>query len=175
VSHRCSGALSQGTTAVVAGAEEARYQAVGSVVVGAVAAGSGREAVHSAVAVLLVEEGSAVAAVAVAAREETREEGGMLDRLVEAQNTAVDRVVGLLSISVMCGCCQCRDGVPYPPFSGGATECQHSVVNKTMHGAHEGKSFHLVVDFRILTLCLGSLNRPSSCCVLGRPARTVYL
>ena len=109
VSHRCSGALSQGTTAVVAGAAavaavaavvaadagEARCQAAGSVVV-AVAAGNGREAVHSAVAVLLVEEDSAVAVVAVAVREETREEVGMIDRLAEAQSIAVDRVVGLL-------------------------------------------------------------------------------
>lgn len=141
MSHRYSRALSQGTTAAVADvvaaaavvaadAEEAHYRGVGS----AVAAGHVLGEAHSAVAVPLVEEGSAAAVAAVAAREETREEVGMIDRLAEARNTAVDRVVGLSSISVIIRGCQRADGAPYPPFSGGAITSQRVSVQKLYIG-----------------------------------------
>ena len=144
MSHRYSRALSQGTTAAVADvvaaaavvaadAEEAHYRGVGSAVA-AVAAGHVLGEAHSAVAVPLVEEGSAAAVAAVAAREETREEVGMIDRLAEARNTAVDRVVGLSSISVIIRGCQRADGAPYPPFSGGAITSQHVSVQKLYIG-----------------------------------------
>ena len=145
MSHRYSRALSQGTTAAVADvvaaaavvaadAEEAHCRGVGSAVAAAVAAGHVLGEAHSAVAVPLVEEGSAAAVAAVAAREETREEVGMIDRLAEARNTAVDRVVGLSSISVIIRGCQRADGAPYPPFSGGAITSQHVSVQKLYIG-----------------------------------------
>lgn len=141
MSHRYSRALSQGTTAAVADvvaaaavvaadAEEAHCRGVGS----AVAAGHVLGEAHSAVAVPLVEEGSAAAVAAVAAREEMREEVGMIDRLAEAQNTAVDRVVGLSSISVIIRGCQRADGAPYPAFSGGAITSQRVPVQKLYIG-----------------------------------------
>jgi hypothetical protein len=116
VCHRCSRAASQETVAAAAGAGETRWQVVGSV-----AAGSDQEAAHTAVVVHLGEAGSAVAVVE---QRETREAVGMIDRLAEAQSTAVGLAGGLSCVSVMFGSCQHGAGVPYPPFSGGAATCQ---------------------------------------------------
>jgi len=131
VCHRCSGDLFQGTAAgaagaavagVEAGAEEARPLAEGSVAVVAAAA-NGREAAHSVVAGHPVVEGNAEAEAAGLGLEETKEAEGTIDRLAEAQSTAVGHVVGLSCISVTLRGCQREDGAPYPPFSGGAEVC----------------------------------------------------
>lgn len=91
-----------GAAAAEAGAEEAHFLAVGNVAAVAAAASDLEEA-HSAAVDRLVVVGSAAAAVAAVAREEKRAVEGMIDRLAEAQSTAVgpvDLVGGLSRVSV---------------------------------------------------------------------------
>lgn len=106
---RCSGDLSQGTTAEAAGAavaefeadaEEARCRAEGSVAA-VVAAANGREAAHSVVVGRPVVEGNAEAEAADLGLEETKAAEGTIDRLAEAQSTVVGHVAGLSCISAM--------------------------------------------------------------------------
>ena len=139
VCHRCSGDLSQGTAAEAAGAavaefevdaEGARRLAQGSVAAAVAAAVNGREAAHSVVAGLLVVEGSAEIVAAGLGLEAMREAEGMTDRLEEARSTAVGHVAGLDCISAMLHDWQCNNGVPYPPFSGGAGACQHMLTQQ---------------------------------------------
>lgn len=126
VCHRCSGDLSQGTAAeaaraavaeVEADAEEARCLAEGNV-----AAVNGRQAAHSVVAGHPVVGGSAEAVAAGLGLEETKEAEDMIDRLAEAQSTAVG-LAGLVRISIVLRHCQRKGGAPYAPFSGGAGVC----------------------------------------------------
>ena len=95
-------------------------------------------AAHSAaVGHLGVEDSAAVAAAAAVAQEEKWAAEDMIDRLAEAQSTAVDPAVG------------------------------HSHLSLVV----EGKSYHLVVDFRILTWCVTEACLACSELLSGQPAR----
>jgi hypothetical protein len=85
-----------------ADAEEEHFQAVESAAAAADAvAGNDLEAAHSAAVGHPGAEDSAAVAVVAVAQEEKWAAEDMIDRLAEAQSTAVDPAVGLLSVSVL--------------------------------------------------------------------------
>ena len=83
-----------------AGAEEGHFQAAESAAADVVAA-NGLGAAHSAAVGHPGAEDSAAVAVAAGAQEEKWVAEDMIDRLAEAQSTAVDPAVGLSSVSAL--------------------------------------------------------------------------